>query len=66
MTTDGITEARRDKEFLGIDGVAKISQRIGSSVPLQELSVGIYTGSMEYAHGVLRDDVCLLLARQDV
>ncbi|MDR3708065.1 MAG: SpoIIE family protein phosphatase [Capsulimonadaceae bacterium] len=64
MATDGITEARHDHSFLGVEGMANLAEKAGPSSTLQELSAAIYTGARDYAHGALRDDVCLLLARR--
>ncbi len=64
MATDGITEARRGREFLGIDGMAALAENAGPTASLLELSQAIYGGARDFAGGTLRDDVCLLLARR--
>jgi PAS domain S-box-containing protein len=64
MGTDGITEARHGRAFLGTDGLAALAMQTGPSASLQELSHGIYCGARAFAGGKLRDDVCLLLARR--
>ena len=64
MVTDGITEARRGNNFLGVDGLETLAQRIGPATSLKELTQAIYAGAQEFSRGHLRDDACLLLARR--
>lgn len=64
MATDGITEARHGHAFLGSDGLATLTEESGPARPLSELSQALYAGAQTFAHGLLRDDVCLLLARR--
>jgi PAS domain S-box-containing protein len=65
MATDGITEARRGGDFLGIDGMADLAAKAGSDRPLPDLIHAVYTGAREFAGGELRDDVCVLAARRE-
>jgi sigma-B regulation protein RsbU (phosphoserine phosphatase) len=64
MATDGITEARRGAEFLGLEGMAALVEKAGPKVPLETLSKAVYAGVRAFAKDGLRDDVCLLLARR--
>jgi PAS domain S-box-containing protein len=64
MTTDGITEARKGSTFLGVDGLAKLIEGIGSELSLVSLSQAIHLGARAFSANGLRDDVCLLLARR--
>jgi len=64
LVTDGLTEARRGKEFLDIEGIASIAQNIGSNVDLECLANGIIDGARAFSGGPLRDDACLLLAKR--
>ena len=64
MATDGITEARRGAELLGIRGMSALVEEAGPNTSLSELSQVIYEGARSFASEALRDDVCLLLARR--
>jgi PAS domain S-box-containing protein len=64
MATDGITEARNEHDFLGVDGLVSLIELAGPELTLQQLGREIYLGAREFARGLLRDDVCLLLARR--
>jgi serine phosphatase RsbU (regulator of sigma subunit) len=64
MATDGITETRRGKEFLGADGLARLARE---AIPLGNLELtaqSILAGARAFGGGAFRDDVCLLLARR--
>jgi PAS domain S-box-containing protein len=65
MATDGITEARRGKEFLGLDGMTALLKAAGPNAPLNFLSQAVYAGARKFAQDGLKDDVCLLLARRE-
>jgi len=64
MATDGITEARHDNEFLGVDGMGTLAQKAGADATLSQLCKAIYGGAHDFESNQLRDDVCLLLARR--
>jgi len=64
FATDGITEARCGRAFLGCDGLALLVEKAGANAPLSILSKTIYDGALHFSKGDLRDDVCLLLARR--
>ncbi len=64
MATDGITEARHGQSFLGREGFVALAEQVGPTAPLGTLSQAIADGARDFADGVLRDDVCLLVARR--
>lgn len=62
--TDGITEARHKSDFLGIEGIANIINKIGIDQHLPDMSATLYQETQTFTGGKLTDDVCLLLARR--
>ena len=69
--TDGITEARSNGDLLGPAGLADLAARALAAVPLESApaalrgaATAILEGARAFGGGVLRDDACLLLARQ--
>ena len=65
-TTDGLTEARRAKEFWGLEGVI---ESVRDSVfvrnhPLARVAEEAARRAKEFAGGRQQDDVCLLLVRR--
>jgi len=64
MTTDGVTEARHDKEFFGSDGLRRLVQETNSAGPLEVRAQAILAGARAFGQGSFRDDVCLVLARR--
>lgn len=66
LATDGITEARRGKEFLAYDGMVKLAARhLASSQSLQAQGNALLDAARSFAGGAFQDDVCILLARYD-
>jgi sigma-B regulation protein RsbU (phosphoserine phosphatase) len=63
MLTDGVTEARKGKEFFGLDGVEAAIQRAGTTRSLDDLGEAIVADAKAFAGGTLKDDACVLLAR---
>jgi PAS domain S-box-containing protein len=63
-TTDGITEARRENEFLGNNGLAEFASRVQLSRPLAQIGTFIVDEVKKYASNRLSDDICLLLVRR--
>jgi PAS domain S-box-containing protein len=65
LATDGLAEARQDDGMLGSEGVRLLVEsallRMDS---LPKIGDAILTGARAYSGGILRDDVCLLLARR--
>lgn len=64
MTTDGVTEARYGKLFLGYEGLMRLAEEGRSLGTLEKMGQMILDGAREFAHGELRDDACVLLARR--
>ena len=71
FVTDGITEARSNGDLLGPAGLADLAARALAAVPLESApaalrgaATAILEGARAFGGGVLRDDACLLLARQ--
>jgi serine phosphatase RsbU (regulator of sigma subunit) len=64
MATDGITEARRGKEFLSYEGmVALAAEHLTGSRPVYEEGQAMLDSAREFASGKFQDDVCIVLAR---
>ncbi|MEN6521856.1 MAG: GAF domain-containing SpoIIE family protein phosphatase [Armatimonadota bacterium] len=59
LYTDGITEASRDGEFLGIDGVIELVRKYQDLRPSRMVEQ-IHRAVREFAGGRLRDDIVLL------
>jgi len=64
VATDGITEARRGREFLGNDGMARLAAEALPLGSLAEIGQAVLAGAKSFADDRLHDDVCLLLARR--
>ena len=62
LYTDGLTEARRDGSFFGIDGVLAALSRLRNPSPVEAVEA-VRTGVSEFATTPLTDDLCLLAAR---
>ncbi len=63
LATDGITEARRGREFLDYEGMARLAQGAADASP-HEIGRAVLEGARAFAGGSLADDACLLLARR--
>jgi len=69
LTTDGVTEARQGRQFLGYDGLLRLVQEGRSAGALEtgtleQMGQTILGGARAFAGGKLRDDACILLARR--
>ena len=68
MATDGITEARQGRIFLGYEGFVQLAQQGQAQMQdggdLNALGAFILEGARTFGGGHLRDDACLLLARR--
>lgn len=64
LTTDGITEARRAREFFGYEGLVQAATRHRHTAALSELAINLLKEAREFAGGALHDDTCLLLVRR--
>ena len=62
FVTDGVTEARRGRDFFGYEGFAGTARRAAGN-SLDALGGAIIHKATDFAGGKLGDDVCLLLAR---
>ncbi len=61
MATDGLTEARRGSEFLGLDGLIAAAKRSQEQASLTDAGRYILDEARSFAQGMLADDACLLL-----
>jgi phosphoserine phosphatase RsbU/P len=64
LYTDGLTEARRDADFFGLDRVNATLVQMADPTPSQAVDT-LCTRVTEFADGGLSDDLCLLAARVD-
>lgn len=62
LATDGITEARCGRSFLGYEGMVELAQQASNAGSLQAMGKAILDGARGFADGRLHDDACLLLA----
>ena len=63
LVSDGITEARCGKSFLGYNGMEEMARQAGTAPSLRGMGKAILEGAGAFAEGSLPDDACLLLAR---
>ena len=64
LVTDGITEARRRREFLDYEGMVRLAQETSTADSPHEIGRAILEGARAFAGGSLSDDACLLVARR--
>ena len=64
LFTDGLTEARRGKDFLDYEGVIRLAQEALPSNAPGEMVKAILDGVRAFAGGPLQDDACLLVANR--
>ena len=64
LFTDGLTEARRGKDFLDYEGVTRLAQEARSSSAPGAMGNAILDGVRAFVGGPLQDDACLLVARR--
>ena len=62
LYTDGLTEARRDGNFFGIEGVSAVLSVLEDPSPSEAIAV-LRARVADFAYGALTDDLCLLAAR---
>ncbi|HET6454705.1 MAG TPA: SpoIIE family protein phosphatase [Armatimonadota bacterium] len=62
LYTDGITDVRHEKEFLGHDGLSKMVAQVGDNSASQ-IADRILSYVQEYSHGRLHDDIALLVVK---
>lgn len=63
--TDGITEARRGREFFGFDGFTEAARQALPLGSLEAMGKAIVVAAKQFSGTKLHDDVCLLLIRMD-
>ena len=66
MTTDGITETRRGRDFFGSERLLKAARKADGSGTLQDVGQAIIDAARAHGGGRFGDDVCLLLVRRDL
>jgi serine phosphatase RsbU (regulator of sigma subunit) len=65
LYTDGLSEAGPSRnELLQTAGLVRIMQSIDAKAKVEEIASNILAEVSAHARGVLRDDVCVLLARR--
>jgi serine phosphatase RsbU (regulator of sigma subunit) len=64
LFTDGLTEARRGKDFLDYEGLTRLAQEAVSNDTPGAIGEAIMDGVRAFAEGALQDDACLLIARR--
>jgi len=62
LYTDGLTEARHEGEFFGLDGVSAALGKLHTPSPTDAVAV-LRARVADFAYGTLTDDLCLLAAR---
>ena len=62
LYTDGLTEARRDGELFGLEGVSAVLRELEDPSPNEVIAV-MRTRVAEFAYGNLTDDLCMLAAQ---
>ena len=62
LYTDGLTEARRDNTFFGIEGVSAVLGGLHDPSPSEAIAV-MRARVADFAYGTLTDDLCMLAAR---
>jgi sigma-B regulation protein RsbU (phosphoserine phosphatase) len=62
LYTDGLTEARRNEEFFGLEGVSAALGELHDPSPSEAIAV-LRARVADFAYGALSDDLCMLAAR---
>jgi serine phosphatase RsbU (regulator of sigma subunit) len=62
LYTDGLTEARHEGRFLGLDAVTATLAGLRGASPAEAVAV-LRACAADFAYGALTDDLCLLAAR---
>jgi serine phosphatase RsbU (regulator of sigma subunit) len=61
--TDGITEARRERELFGYDRLIAVAKQAASAETLDGTVQVIVDTAQRFAGGKFQDDVCVLATR---
>lgn len=64
MLTDGITEARRRREFIDPETILQLARQGRGRSSLRAMAQTIMDGVKAFSGSSLRDDACLLLAQR--
>jgi len=64
LYTDGLTEARRNGELFGLDGVSAVLSGLQNPSPREAVAI-LRARVAEFADDALTDDLCMLAARID-
>ncbi|GAB4452633.1 MAG: hypothetical protein OHK0029_03910 [Armatimonadaceae bacterium] len=64
LFTDGLTEARSGREFLGYEGVIELAEQSEEGEEPAEMGNQMMAGVRSFAGGTLSDDACLLVVRR--
>jgi serine phosphatase RsbU (regulator of sigma subunit) len=64
LYTDGLTEARHNGEFFGLESVRAVLRELHDLPPSEAVAV-LRARVADFAHGTLSDDLCMLAARVD-
>jgi serine phosphatase RsbU (regulator of sigma subunit) len=62
LFTDGVTEARANQKMLGQEGVREVVQS-HADAPADRIAEAIFQRAREFAQGVLRDDVAIVVVK---
>jgi len=62
LTTDGITEARQQGTFLGVDGSARLATEAWEAADRAAVCRAVMDGARRFAGGALNDDASILAA----
>jgi len=64
LSTDGLPDARRGREFLDVEGVLRLVTDSLNTPTVRGMGEAILNGARAFAGGALQDDACLVLARR--
>jgi len=64
LVTDGITEARKGRDFLGYEGLTTLAVENAHEQSINTFGRAIIDGARTFAGGKFQDDVCVLVARR--
>jgi len=64
LSTDGLPDARRGREFLDAEGVLRLVTDSLNTPTVRGMGEAILNGARAFAGGALQDDACLVLARR--
>jgi phosphoserine phosphatase RsbU/P len=62
LYTDGLTEARRNEEFFGLESVSAVLGELDDPSPSEAIAI-LRARVADFSYGALTDDLCMLAAR---